>query len=261
MKKEKKISDELRLKVLIDSEKIPRHVAVIMDGNGRWAKKRHLPRIMGHRTGVESVHVIVDECVDLGVEALTLYAFSVENWRRPKKEVSFLMKLLVEFLKKDLERMNRKNVRFMTIGETGGLPDFVQREIENSIKDTTGNTGTILNLALNYSSQVEISETVKKISERVLAGEIAVDSIDPDLITANLYTAPLPDVDLLIRTSGEWRISNFLLWQLAYSEIYITDTLWPDFREKDFYEAIIDFQKRERRFGKTGAQISKEKKI
>jgi len=253
-------SEEARLKTLIDPENIPKHIAVIMDGNGRWAKKKHMPRILGHRVGVQSVHTIVERCVDLKVEALTLYAFSAENWQRPKKEVGFLMKLLVEFLKKKLERMHSDNIRLQAIGEIKGLPDFVQEVIESTEKSTSGNTGLILNLALNYSSQVEISEAAKKISIKLREGEICVDDINPDLVSKHLYTANLPEVDLLIRTSGEWRISNFLLWQLAYAEIYITDTLWPDFREKEFYQAVLDFQKRERRFGKTGSQVLKEKK-
>ncbi len=260
-KKKAKVSKKDELKSLIDLNNIPRHIAIIMDGNGRWAKKRLLPRIGGHRVGVESVHVIVEECVNFNVEVLTLYAFSAENWRRPKKEVNFLMKLLVEFLKKDLARMHRNNVRLRVSGEVKGLPDFVQEEIQRTEENTASNTGLILNLALNYSSQVEITEATKKIASGVKTGEISLEDITPEFFSKFLYTGAFPELDLLIRTSGEWRISNFLLWQLAYSEIYITDTFWPDFREEAFYEALLDYQKRERRFGKTGLQVSRENKF
>lgn len=245
------LSEEYLLKA-IDPDKLPRHVAVIMDGNGRWAQKRYLPRVAGHRVGLRSVHVVVEAASDIGIEVLTLYAFSTENWRRPKDEVSALMRLLVEFLRGELEEMSEKNVRFTTIGQTSALPEPVRRELEHSCKTTRDNTGLIVNIALNYSGRSELVNAVCRIVREVQEGIITEEDISEKLISNHLYTSDLPDPDLLIRTSGELRISNFLLWQLAYAEIVVTDILWPDFRRLEFFQTILDYQKRERRFGKVG---------
>ena len=222
---------------------IPRHIAVIMDGNGRWAKKRGMPRIFGHRSGVESVRCAVRTCARLGVEVLTLYSFSTENWRRPELEIKELMQLLALSLRKESAELDKNNVRLMACGRLHGLPEALQRELARSIEKLKKNTGLVLNLALNYGGRQEIVDAVNKILERPPA------AVDEDLISRHLYTGGLPDPDLLIRTSGEFRLSNFLLWQCAYAEIYVTEILWPDFREKELLAAVEDYQSRQRRFG------------
>jgi undecaprenyl diphosphate synthase len=232
---------------------IPEHIAIIMDGNGRWAKQRTLPRVAGHREGVSSVRDIVEACGQLGVKCLTLYAFSTENWKRPQQEVSTLMRLLVKALRDETDKLNENNVRLTAIGNLDSLPSGVQRELFESFERTKHNTGLNLNLALSYSGRWEITEAVKKIAADAVSRKISVDSINESTI-AN-YLSAMPDPDLLIRTSGESRISNFLLYQLAYTEIYISKVYWPDFRRKHLYEAISDFQKRERRFGLVSEQV------
>lgn len=238
-------SRDEQLLAQIDLTRLPRHVAVIMDGNGRWAKKRFLPRVAGHRAGVEAVRATVDTSARLGIEVLTLYAFSVENWKRPAYEIEALMTFLKEYLRKEIDSLDRNNIRFQTIGRTHELDESVQFELRSAIHQTANNTGLILNVALNYGGRVELLDAVRAL---VAAGK-PPEEITEAAISQQLYTNNLPDPDLMIRTSGEMRISNFLLWQLAYSEIYITDVLWPDFRRPHFFEAIIDYQKRERRYG------------
>ncbi len=238
-------SRDEQLLAQIDRARLPRHVAVIMDGNGRWAKKRFLPRVAGHKAGVDAVRATVDTSARLGIEVLTLYAFSVENWKRPAYEIEALMTFLKEYLRKEIDSLDRNNIRFQTIGRTHELDESVQRELVSAKQQTAKNTGMILNVALNYGGRVELIDAVRTL---VAAGK-AAEEITEATISQHLYTKDLPDPDLMIRTSGEMRISNFLLWQLAYSEIYITDTLWPDFRRPHFFEAIIDYQKRERRYG------------
>lgn len=240
--------DEQLLKQ-IDFTRLPRHIAVIMDGNGRWANRRLLPRVAGHRAGVEAVRATVDTCARLGIEALTLYAFSVENWKRPPFEIEALMTFLKEYLRKELENIHRENIRFQTIGRTSELDESVQFELRSAIRKTAGNSGMILNVALNYGGRVELVDAFRKLMEKCEHEGRAPGSITEVDISRQLYTADLPDPDLLIRTSGEMRVSNFLLWQIAYAEIYVTDTLWPDFRRPDIFAAIADYQKRERRFG------------
>lgn len=238
----------------INPEKIPHHVAVIMDGNGRWAKKRTLNRIRGHEEGTESVRVIVRESRNIGIKWLTLYAFSEENWRRPKYEIEALMLILKRFLKSELQEMLDNGIRFQSIGRTDKLPRDVRELLDETSRKTSENSKMVLSLALSYGGRQEISRAIKRITEKVEAGDIHSDDITEDLISDFLYTSGIPDPDLLIRTSGEYRISNFLLWQIAYTEIYITSTLWPDFRKEEFLSAIEEFQKRERRFGTTGEQ-------
>lgn len=238
----------------INPEKIPHHVAVIMDGNGRWAKKRALNRIRGHEEGTESVRVIVRESRNIGIKWLTLYAFSEENWRRPKYEIEALMLILKRFLKSELQEMLDNGIRFQSIGRTDKLPRDVRELLDETSRKTSENSKMVLSLALSYGGRQEISRAIKRITEKVEAGDIHSDDITEDLISDFLYTSGIPDPDLLIRTSGEYRISNFLLWQIAYTEIYITSTLWPDFRKGEFLSAIEEFQKRERRFGTTGEQ-------
>ncbi len=232
-----------------DPKKLPKHVAVIMDGNGRWAKERGLPRVEGHRRGVQSVREIVTSCGELGIPYLTLYAFSVENWRRPKTEVSTLMKLLARFLKEEEPELNRKNVRLQAIGRLTDLPIEVQEQLHETISSTSKNTGLTLILALSYSGRVEIVEAMQSIIREVKLGHLDTAQIDEKVFSHHLYTRYYPDPDLLIRTSGEMRLSNFLLWQLSYTEIYITGTLWPDFRKPHLIEAIRDYQTRQRRYG------------
>jgi len=234
---------------------IPVHIAVIMDGNGRWAKKRGLPRIAGHNEGVESVRDIVEACGELGVKYLTLYAFSTENWKRPKDEVSLLMRLLMRALRDETDKLHRNNVCVHTIGDVATLPNEVQDELFDAIEKTKHNTGLHLYLALSYSGRWDLTEAVKHVANDVKNGTIDANSITDKLISKYLSTKDVPDPDLLIRTSGEFRISNFLLWQLAYSEIYISPVFWPEFRRDRLYEAISDFQKRERRFGLVSEQI------
>lgn len=234
---------------------IPEHIAVIMDGNGRWAKKRALPRVAGHHEGVNSVRDIVEACGQLGVKYLTLYTFSTENWNRPKDEVSILMRLLLSSLRDERDRLHNNNVRVKTIGDFASLPQDVQDEFLDAIDLTKNNTGLTLVLALSYSGRWDITNGMKRIAEQVKAGKLSPELITDDIISQNLATKNIPDPDLLIRTSGELRISNFLLWQLAYSEMYVTDILWPDFRRNELYEAIETYQSRERRFGKVSEQL------
>jgi undecaprenyl diphosphate synthase len=242
-------SRDAKLLAAIDLSRLPRHVAVIMDGNGRWAKKRGKPRIFGHRAGADSVKAIVDTCARLQIPAVTLYAFSTENWKRPKSEISGLMSMLKRYLKSELEEVHRNNIRFRPIGMIGGLAPDVQKEIAAAVKKTAGNTGLALNVALNYGGRAEITEACRKAARDVIERGDAIEKLSEADIERNLYTHGLPDVDLLIRTSGEMRISNFLLWQIAYAEIVVTPTLFPDFRRPHVFEAIIDYQHRDRRFG------------
>ncbi|WP_069649574.1 isoprenyl transferase [Caloranaerobacter ferrireducens] len=239
-----------KLKSLIDKNKLPRHVAIIMDGNGRWAKKRFLPRTAGHKEGVERVKEIVKACGNLGIEYLTLYAFSTENWARPKDEVDTLMKLLVEYLRKELDTLHKNNVRIMVLGNIDELPDLPKKEIIKAIEKTKNNEKLILNIALNYGSRDEIIQAVRNIILDVKHNKINIEEINKENFKKYLYTRNQPDPDLLIRTSGEQRVSNFLLYQIAYSEFYFTNTLWPDFKEEHLYKAILEYQNRERRFGK-----------
>ncbi len=239
----------------ISPENLPKHLAIIMDGNGRWAKQKGLLRAMGHESGTKSVRQTVEACARLGIENLTLYAFSTENWNRPKLEVNTLMQLLVHSLKNELKTLQENNVRLQTIGNTDKLPKNIQKELNEVIQKTKNNTRTNLTLALSYGSREELLNVVKTISNKVKNNIISIDTIDESIINEHLYTHNLPDVDLLIRTSGEHRISNFLLWQIAYAELFFTEVLWPDFTDEHLYEAIISYQKRERRFGKTSEQI------
>lgn len=235
---------------------IPAHIAVIMDGNGRWAKKRALPRVAGHHEGVNSVRNIVESCAQIGVKYLTLYTFSTENWNRPKEEVSILMRLLVSSLRDERDRLHMNNVRVKTIGDFAALPQDAQDEFLDAIELTKNNTGLTLVLALSYSGRWDITTGIQRIAEQVKAGKLSPDAITDAVVSANLATKDMPDPDLLIRTSGELRISNFLLWQLAYSEMYVTDVLWPDFRRDELFAAIESYQSRERRFGKVSEQIA-----
>ncbi|SDX78080.1 undecaprenyl diphosphate synthase [Flavobacterium degerlachei] len=239
----------------IDTNNLPKHLAIIMDGNGRWAKQQGLLRAFGHESGTKSVKIIIETCARLGIENLTLYAFSTENWNRPKLEVDTLMKILIKSLKKELTTLQNNNIKLNTIGNLEKMPQSAQKELLDVIEKTKDNTKMTLTLALSYGSREEIINVVKNISDKVKNNIISIDSIDDSIINEHLYTQNLPDVDLLIRTSGEHRISNFLLWQIAYAELYFTDVLWPDFKEQNLYEAIISYQKRERRFGKTSEQI------
>lgn len=247
---DKKVQDELRA-----SGNIPEHIAIIMDGNGRWAKKRFLPRVAGHREGVASVRDIVEVCGQLGVGYLTLYAFSTENWSRPQEEVSTLMRLLLNSLREETDKLHRNNVRLTAIGDIDKLPGEVQKKLAEAISITKDNTGLTLNLALSYSGRWEIINAVKEIARKVRQGEIELDDINESLIADHLTTTGMPEPDLLIRTGGEYRVSNFMLWQLAYSELYITPHYWPEFRRYHLYEAIRDYQSRERRFGLVSEQV------
>jgi undecaprenyl diphosphate synthase len=240
---------------LQSSGEIPRHVAIIMDGNGRWAKKRGMPRIAGHSEGVESVRDTVEACGQLGIRYLTLYAFSTENWKRPKEEVSLLMRLLLKALKDETDRLHTNNVRLQAIGEISALPQEVQNELLEDIQKTKENTGLTLILALSYSGRWDLARAVRRIVQEVAQGRLREDDVSETLIASYLSTAGIPEPDLLIRTSGEFRISNFLLWQLAYTEIFITPKYWPAFRREELYAAIRDYQKRERRFGMVSEQL------
>ena len=240
---------EERLLRDVDADRLPQHIAVIMDGNGRWAERRHLPRVAGHRTGVQSARTIIETCARLGIPALTLYAFSMENWRRPKAEIDFLMRLLREYLRKELPTLQQNNVRMLVIGRIDQLPKEVQADVDRAMQQTAGNTGMKLAVALNYGGRAELVDAFNRILDRVRNNGLATARVDEEMISQNLYTAELPDPDLLIRTSGEMRVSNFLLWQIAYAEIYVTETLWPDFSRAQLYEALLEFQKRERRYG------------
>ncbi len=242
-------SEEAELLAAIDAARLPNHIAIIMDGNGRWAKQRSQPRIFGHKAGAESVRAVMDTCARLNIKAVTLYAFSTENWKRPEDEVSGLMQMLKFYLKQELKTVHKNNIRFQAIGNIAGLSEDLQRQIAGAEQKTSANTGTILSLALNYGGRAEIVEAAKKSVRDLLKNGDSIEDLCEADIERNLYTANLPEVDLLVRTSGEFRISNFLLWQLAYSEIYVTPTLFPDFRRAEIFKAILDFQKRERRYG------------
>ncbi|HMI06468.1 MAG TPA: isoprenyl transferase [Flavobacterium sp.] len=239
----------------INKDNLPKHLAIIMDGNGRWAKQQGMLRAFGHENGTKSVRATVETCAKLGIENLTLYAFSTENWNRPKLEVQTLMKLLISSLKNELKTLEKNDIRLNSIGNLEMLPKSAQKELLEVINKTKNNNRMTLTLALSYGSREEIVSAVRNISDKVKNNIISIDAIDESIINQHLYTQNLPDVDLLIRTSGEHRISNFLLWQIAYAELYFTDVLWPDFKDEDLYEAIISYQKRERRFGKTSEQI------
>ena len=240
----------------IDIKRLPKHIAIIMDGNGRWAKLRNQPRVFGHREGAKSVRKVVEAATRLGINNLTLYAFSTENWNRPKHEIKTLMKLLVSALKRELGLMKKNNIRLNAIGHTDMMPENVQHELQEVLDETKTNTGLVLTLALSYGARQEIQRAIQEISHKVKNNIISVENVDEDIINKHLYTQNLPDVDLLIRTSGEVRISNFLLWQIAYAELYFTEELWPDFDETSLLNAITDYQLRERRFGKTSEQIA-----
>jgi len=241
--------EEERLFAELDANRLPQHVAVIMDGNGRWAQRRHLPRIAGHRAGVQSARTVIESCARLNIPALTLYAFSMENWRRPKAEIDFLMRLLREYLRKELPVIHRNNIRLLVIGRPDQLPEAVRTDVERAMDQTAKNSGMQLAVALNYGGRAELVDAFNRILDRVRNNGLANARVDEDMISQHLYTAGLPDPDLLIRTSGEMRVSNFLLWQIAYAEIYVTETLWPDFTRAQLLEALLDFQKRERRYG------------
>lgn len=244
------------LKNSIHIKSLPKHLAIIMDGNGRWAKQQGMMRAFGHENGTKSVREVVEASAELGIENLTLYAFSTENWNRPRLEVQTLMKLLVSSLKKEIDTLQKNNIKLSAIGNLNTLPKKVHKELTEVINNTKQNTRMTLTLALSYGSREEIINTVKEISIKVKNNIISPENIEESIINEHLYTQNLPDVDLLIRTSGEQRISNFLLWQIAYAELYFTDILWPDFTKQHLYEAIIEYQKRERRFGKTSEQLS-----
>ena len=242
-------------KLLITSRKAPQHVAIIMDGNGRWAQGKGMARIFGHRNAMTSIRESVDAAIDVNIEAITLYAFSTENWNRPKLEVNALMSLMASTLKKELPYFQKRNAKINAIGDINSLPKRVQKVLTNVINATQNNTKIVLTFALSYGSREEIVNTIKNISKKVVNNQLQIEEIDEKIINNHLYTFNLPDIDLMIRTSGEKRISNFLLWQAAYAELYFTEVLWPDFRKSDFFDAVIEYQNRERRFGKTGDQI------
>ncbi|MFH0866536.1 MAG: isoprenyl transferase [Bacteroidota bacterium] len=248
----------MSIKDQIDGSKLPAHIAIIMDGNGRWAKQKGKSRIFGHYNGVTAVRETTEAAAELGIKYLTLYAFSTENWNRPRLEVTALMKLLVQTINKETKTLNKNNIRLLTIGDTDSLPKKCRDELNEAINKTAGNTRMSLVLALSYSSKWEIINAVKKIAESVKKGQLNVKDVNQDMFGKHLTTFDIPDPELLIRTSGEYRISNFLLWQIAYAELYFTNKLWPDFRKDDFYEAIAEYQKRERRFGLTSEQLKAE---
>jgi undecaprenyl diphosphate synthase len=239
----------------LDLTKLPQHIAIIMDGNGRWAQKNGLDRYMGHQEGVVSVRKIVEAAGKIGLKYLTVYAFSTENWNRPKEEVDILMELMVTVIQRETADLVANNVRLKVIGNIGRLPEITKKNLDNCIQATNQGTGLTLIIALSYSSRWEITETVKEIAKKVAEESMKIDSITEETISNHLETKNIPDPDLLIRTGGEFRISNFLMWQLSYSELYFTDVYWPEFREKNLYDAILDYQKRERRFGQTGEQV------
>ncbi|MFO8147925.1 MAG: isoprenyl transferase [Bacteroidota bacterium] len=240
----------------INLKKLPKHISIIMDGNGRWAKQKGLLRALGHEEGTQAVRDVVEGSAELGIKHLTLYAFSTENWNRPKMEVDTLMRLLVSSLKKEIKTLTKNDIRLNAIGNLENLPKKAQKELNEVIEKTRNNSRMVLTLALSYGSREELVHVVRELSQKVKNEEISPDAIDESIINQHLYTRNLPDVDLLIRTSGEQRISNFLLWQIAYAELYFTNILWPDFRRENLYEAIYNYQTRERRFGKTSEQIS-----
>ena len=244
-------AEEARLLEKLDVSRLPRHIAIIMDGNGRWAQKRHLPRIVGHSTGTESARTTIETCARLNIEALTLYAFSVENWRRPKTEIEFLMKLLRQYIRNEMPLIQRNNIRMRFLGRSDDLPLAVQKDTRDAIDATARNTGMVLSIALNYGGRAELVDAMNSIlaERRRHNGHTATEPISEEQLARHLYTADLPDPDLLIRTSGEMRVSNFLLWQIAYAELFVTEVLWPDFNRARLFEALLDFQKRERRYG------------
>ena len=241
-------------RLLINSDNIPKHVAVIMDGNGRWAKGKGMNRIFGHKNALTAVRETIEAAAELGTEAITLYAFSTENWNRPKIEVNALMSLLISSLNKESITFKENDVKVNAIGNIESLPDVAQKTLKEVIEETKNNKKIVLSLALSYGAREEIINTIKNISKKVVNNDLTIEEIDEKIINNHLYTFNLPDVDLMIRTSGEQRISNFLLWQMAYAELYFTNILWPDFRKEHFYDAIIEYQNRERRFGKTSEQ-------
>lgn len=254
-KKPQTEEDRRKQTALKASGEIPRHIAIIMDGNGRWAKDKGNMRIYGHKAGVDSVRDITEACAQIGVEYLTLYAFSTENWNRPSREVSALMQILIQSLRKEMKRLNDNDIRLSTIGQIDRFPSNCQRELTEAMDLTKNNRRMQLCLALSYSGRWDITQAVKKLAKQVKEGNLNIDDIDDQMVSNHLSTANEPDPDLIIRTSGEYRISNFLLWQLAYSELFITDVYWPDFRRNQLYEAIQSYQKRERRFGKISEQL------
>lgn len=241
----------------INTDNLPKHIAIIMDGNGRWAKQRGKLRVFGHKHGVTSVRETTEAAAELGIKFLTLYAFSTENWNRPKAEVNALMKLLVQTIHREIKTLHENNIKLQAIGNLESLPDVTLRELSEAIEQTSHHDRMTLTLALSYSSRWEITNAAQKLSQDVASGKIKPEEVDQSLFHSYFATSAIPDPELLIRTSGEFRISNFLLWQIAYSELYFTPKFWPDFRKEDLYEAIVDFQNRERRFGKTSEQISK----
>ncbi|HEY9170597.1 MAG TPA: isoprenyl transferase [Lutibacter sp.] len=241
----------------INTDKLPNHIAIIMDGNGRWAVMKGKPRVYGHKNGVTSVKEVIEGCREIGINYLTLYAFSTENWNRPKLEVKTLMALLVSSLRKELNTLIKNDIKLNTIGNIENLPKKAQIELAEVVEKTKNNASLTLTLALSYGSREEIVNVIRNISKKVVNNQLNLEEINENIINNHLYTFSLPDVDLLIRTSGEKRISNFLLWQIAYAELYFTNTLWPDFRKENLYNAIVDYQQRERRFGKTSQQIEK----
>jgi len=249
-------NEEVLKQRILENGNIPVHVAIIMDGNGRWAKSRNLSRIKGHEEGINSVRAVVEACGELGIDILTLYTFSKENWRRPKTEVTALWRLLIQTVRREVPELKKNNVRLKMIGVKQDLPRVVCEGVDYAINQLKDNTGLIVNLALNYGSRFEITQAVQKIASKVANGEIQPGDIDEHVIADHLYTSNLPDPDLVIRTSGEQRISNFLLWQIAYSEIYISKVLWPEFRKKEFYQTILAYQQRERRYGMVSEQVA-----
>ncbi len=244
---------------LLDKDKLPTHLAIIMDGNGRWAQQRMLKRIVGHQRGAETVKMVVEQASNIGIKYLTLFAFSSENWSRPPFEVWALMTLLIKYIRRETARMMRNNIRYNVIGNRGDLPDDVNKTLDDAIQETSGNTGMVLTLALSYGGRQEISRAAARLAHDVAAGRLKSQDVTVDTFASYLDTGGLPDPDFLIRTSGEMRISNFLLWQLAYTELYFTDINWPDFTINEFNKALADFQSRERRFGKTSDQLTTAK--
>ena len=243
------MSTETKLQLNVPLEKRPRHVAIIMDGNGRWAQRQELPRIRGHQQGAKTVRVITEECARIGIEQLTLYCLSSENWKRPEDELEFLMFLLSQYMIQERETMMENNIRLQIIGRRERIPADVQREMDKSLEMTSSNTGTCLCLAINYGGRAEIVDAIQKISTKVATGELTPGDVSEELVSNHLYTAGMSDPDLLIRTAGEMRISNYLLWQISYAEMWVTEKMWPEFAIADFYEAITDYSKRTRRFG------------
>jgi undecaprenyl diphosphate synthase len=247
--------------ILATESGIPRHIAIIMDGNGRWAEKRRMPRAFGHQAGVKAVRKVVEHCGNLGVEVLTLFAFSSENWRRPKDEISLLMSLFIETLQREVDTLDKNGIRLLFIGDRIAFPDVLQAKMQSAEMQTKGNTALTVVIAANYGGHWDMCQAMQRIADKMASGELAQQPITPQLVTAHLSTANLPDPDLFIRTGGEERVSNFLLWQLAYTELYFTPTLWPDFDNKALDDAITSFKSRQRRFGHTGEQITNKTAI